>query len=105
MSNAALSANCLAGLFLAGRSVVDAHRAALDSLAAAGFSLTEISSPGLLPYSEAARVRQHAEEIGVAIRAVHAPPMRRDPTLARQRAAAELAAGLGAQILVVHVSS
>jgi sugar phosphate isomerase/epimerase len=105
MRSEELGANCLAGHFLAGRSVGDAHREALATLAAAGFGLTEISSPGLLPLHEAARVRQHAEGLGVAIRAVHAPPMRRDPTLARQRASAALAAELGAPILVVHVSS
>jgi sugar phosphate isomerase/epimerase len=105
MKREALGANCLAGLFLEGRSVVDAHCAALDCLAATGFAATEISSPGLLSIDEAPSVRQHAERVGLSIRAVHAPPMRRDPMLARQRAAAELAAELGASILVVHVSS
>jgi sugar phosphate isomerase/epimerase len=102
---ACLGANCLAGLLFRDHAVIDAHRAALDAIAAAGFGVTEISHPGLLSLKEAPLVRRHAEQIGLEIRAVHAPPMRRDPTLARQREAAALAAELGAAILVVHVSS
>jgi sugar phosphate isomerase/epimerase len=100
-----LGANCLAALFLRDHPVLDAHRAALDAVAAAGFGVTEISHPRLFPVQEAPLLRRHAEEIGLVIRAVHAPPMRRDPTLGRQRHAAALAAELGAAILVVHVSS
>jgi sugar phosphate isomerase/epimerase len=100
-----LGANCLAALFLDSHTLLDAHRAALDYVAAAGFPLTEISHPELLPVKDAARVRRHAQAAGVRVRAVHAPPMRRDPTLAGQRDAALLAAELGATILVVHVSS
>jgi sugar phosphate isomerase/epimerase len=74
-------------------------------VASVGFTLTEISHPGLLPLSYTATVRDHALQLGVAIHAVHAPPMRRDPTLDRQRQAARLAAELGATVLVVHVSS
>src|SRR5713226_150078 len=103
--DACFGANCLAALYLRDHPVLDAHRAALDAVAAAGFSVTEISHPRLLPLYEAPHVRRHAEEIGLAIRAVHAPPMRRDATLGRQRDAAALAAELGATILIVHVSS
>jgi sugar phosphate isomerase/epimerase len=100
-----LGANCLVTAFLDGRTLLDAHRTTLEALAVARFSVTEISQPGLLPHRDATIVRDHAEQLGVEIRAVHAPPMRRDPTLARQRAAARLAAELGASVLVVHVSS
>src|SRR2546425_10317122 len=100
-----LGANCLAALFLSDHPVLDAHRAALDAVAGASFGVTEISPPGLLFSQDAPLLRRHAEEIGLAIRAVHAPPMRRDSTLARQRETAALAAALGAAILIVHVSS
>ena len=98
-------ANCLIGPFLHGRSLLDAHRAALDLLAELHFNVTEVSQPGLLSPGDAPRLLAHSRRLGIEIRAVHAPPMRRDPTLARQRAAAQLAAGLGATVLVVHVSS
>src|SRR5215216_185619 len=89
MSDAALlGANCLASLFLHGPTLVEAHRAALDGLAAAGFRLTEISQPGLLTLRAAAPVRRYADELGIAVWAVHAPPMRRDLTLGRQQHAA-----------------
>src|SRR5205807_10338386 len=79
--DACLGANCLAALFLQRYSTIDAHRAALDMVAGAGFGVTEITHPRLLPLQEAPLVRRHAEELGLAIRAVHAPPMRRDSTL------------------------
>lgn len=100
-----LGANCLAVLFLQDHPVLDAHRAALDAVAAAGFGVTEISHPRLLSLRDAPLLRRHAAEIGLAILAVHAPPMRRDPILARQRESALLAAELGAAVLIVHVSS
>src|SRR6266571_1594967 len=102
---ASLGANCLAALFLQRYTTIDAHCAALDAVAVAGFGVTEISHPRLLPLQEAPLVRRHAEEIGLVIRAVHTPPMRRDSTLARQRETAALAAELGAAILIVHASS
>ncbi len=100
-----LGANCLAGMFLPTYTPVDASRLALDRVRAAGYAATEISHPGLLPPSAAPRVLEHARRIGLAIRSVHAPPPRRDPTLAPQRHAAVLAAELAAPLLVVHVSS
>jgi sugar phosphate isomerase/epimerase len=105
MSREQLGANCLPWFFLERYPAADAYRAALEVVATSGFALTEISHPGLLPLREASHVRRYAETVGLAIRAVHAPPMRRDPTLARQRDASILAAELGAEILVVHVSS
>src|SRR5438874_2701528 len=102
---ATLGANCLPWFFLERYLPADAHRAALEVIAASGFAITEISYPGLLPLREASRVRRHAQVNGLTVRAVHAPPMRRDPTLARQRDATILAAELGVEILVVHVSS
>lgn len=100
-----LGANCLSSLFLDDHAIPDSHRAAFDTVAAAGFSVTEISHPRMLSQRDAPALRRHAENIGLAIRAVHAPPMRRDAALTRQREAAVLAAELGAEILVVHVSS
>jgi sugar phosphate isomerase/epimerase len=100
-----LGANCLAALFLRDHLPLDAHCAALDRVADADFDVTEISHPALLPLRSAPSVRTHADHLGLAVCAVHAPPMRRDPTLARQRSAALLAAELGARVLVVHVSS
>lgn len=105
VEDASLGANCLPTLFLHKNALIDAHCAALDAIAAAGFRLTEISQPALLSRDDAPRVRRHTEASGLAIRAVHAPLIRRDLTLVAQRAAAELAAELGAALLVVHTSS
>jgi sugar phosphate isomerase/epimerase len=103
--SAGLGANCLTALYLRCCSTIDALRAALDAVAGAGYSLTEISQPAQLSGSDGPALRRHAERSGLTICAVHAPLMRHDLTLAPQRAAAELAVELGAGILVVHASS
>jgi sugar phosphate isomerase/epimerase len=100
-----LGANCLAALFLHRHPATDAHVAALEAIAEAGYAATEISHPGLLLLRSAPPLRSHADRLGLTVSAVHAPPMRRDLTLARQQHAALLAAELGAPLLVVHVSS
>jgi sugar phosphate isomerase/epimerase len=105
VSGSLLGANCLPAYFMADVAATEAHRIALDTVAAAGFTATEVSLPGLLTLREAPSVREHAHALGIDIHAVHAPPMRRDPALARQRQSARLAAELGASVLVVHVSS
>jgi sugar phosphate isomerase/epimerase len=104
-TSAVLGANCLPALFLPEYSLPDAHRAALESVRAAGLDAAEISQPGILSLANALALRGHAQRLGLQIAAVHAPPMHRDPALARQRHAATLAAELAAPILVVHVSS
>src|SRR5690349_11941498 len=83
-----LGANCLAVAFLRHYSPIEAHLAALDVIVATGLSLTEISHPGLLSRSDAPRLRRHAEANGLRFSAVHAPMMRHDPTLGRQKEAA-----------------
>jgi sugar phosphate isomerase/epimerase len=98
-------ANCLAALYMDRHASGDAHRLALDQIREVGYHATEISQPGLLSLGDTPAVRRHAEAIGLEVHAVHAPPMRRDPSLYRQKAAAVMAEQLGAAILVVHVSS